>query len=143
MSQERESAERRNKRALKNALKTVAGIGLATIATVSLISSVQKDRVIEDQKITIEEREDEINYLKTEKDKEFETEVIDGKGKELKRDGENICSVCLVGKVTKVLIPCGHYAVCSSCITKLKAYNDSRCPICRRKFERAVVVYVN
>ncbi|ORX75359.1 hypothetical protein BCR32DRAFT_329840 [Anaeromyces robustus] len=140
----REEIQRQNKKAIKNVLKTVAGIGLATVATVGLISSIQKDKIIEEQQQTIDERDEEIDYLQKRREIAEEGNVYQGKGKELKNEnGENICSVCLLGKVTKVLIPCGHYAVCSSCITKLKAYNDSRCPICRRKFEKAVMVYVN
>jgi len=139
-----EEIQRRNKKAIKNVFKTVAGIGLATVAAVGVISSIQKDKIIEEQKQTIDERDEEIDYLQKRREADEETEVYKGKGKELKNEnGENICSVCLLGKVTKVLVPCGHYAVCSACITKLKAYNDSRCPICRRKFEKAIMVYVN
>ncbi|ORX41662.1 hypothetical protein BCR36DRAFT_219126, partial [Piromyces finnis] len=116
-------------------------IGLATVATVGILSSIQKDKIIEDQQQTIEERDEEINYLQKRREAE-EEDAFKGKGKELvNENGENVCSVCLLGKVTKVLVPCGHYAVCSACITKLKAYNDSRCPICRRKFEKAIMVY--
>jgi len=140
----RDEIRKQNKKAIKNVLKTVTTIGLATIATVGLISSIQKDKIIEDQKQAIDERDEEIDYLQRRREIEEEDKVIKGKGKELvNENGENICSVCLLGKVTKVLVPCGHYAVCSACITKLRAYNDSRCPICRKKFEKAIMVYVN
>ncbi|OUM69889.1 hypothetical protein PIROE2DRAFT_57145 [Piromyces sp. E2] len=140
----REEIRRQNKNAIKNVVKTVAGIGLATVAAVGILSSIQKDKIIEEQKQTIDERDEEIDYLQKRREVDEEDNVYNGKGKELvNENGENICSVCLLGKVTKVLVPCGHYAVCSACITKLKAYNDSRCPICRRKFEKAIMVYVN
>ncbi|ORY25035.1 hypothetical protein LY90DRAFT_706425, partial [Neocallimastix californiae] len=143
MADNREEIQKKNKKAIKNVLQTVAGIVLATSAAVGVISSIQKDKIIEEQKQTIDERDEEIDYLQKRREADEETKIYKGKGKELKNEnGENICSVCLLGKVTKVLVPCGHYAVCSSCITKLKAYNDSRCPICRRKFEKAIMLYV-
>jgi hypothetical protein len=36
------------------------------------------------------------------------------------------CTVCFDSKKTQVVIPCGHYALCIKCVTRVKL-----CPICR------------
>ncbi|KAG4098001.1 hypothetical protein H8356DRAFT_992492 [Neocallimastix lanati (nom. inval.)] len=143
MTDSREEIRRKNKKVVKNVLKTVAGIGIATVATVGIISSLQKDKVIEEQKCTIDERDKEIEYLQG-KEENGENEINDRKERELKiKNGEIICKVCHSSKVTEILVPCGHYAVCSSCITKLKTNNISKCPICKRRIDKAIKLYVS
>ena len=46
---------------------------------------------------------------------------------------EVICKVCLDQPADVVLIPCGHFLSCSSCLVKL-----SHCPICRREIRGSI-----
>jgi rubrerythrin len=43
------------------------------------------------------------------------------------------CSVCLVEKVNRVLIPCGHIVLCGGCADTIIAVAPRRCPICREE----------
>src|SRR5690349_13338599 len=38
------------------------------------------------------------------------------------------CVICLEEPKTMIMVPCGHYCLCTECSTKLKT---STCPICR------------
>jgi len=41
------------------------------------------------------------------------------------------CSVCLVEKVNRVLIPCGHIVLCGGCADTIIRDGPRRCPVCR------------
>jgi rubrerythrin len=43
------------------------------------------------------------------------------------------CAVCLVEKVNRVLIPCGHIVLCGGCADTILAVAPRRCPICREE----------
>ena len=43
----------------------------------------------------------------------------------------NICKICMNNKITHILIPCGHFIICSKCINILKKKNIFKCPFCR------------
>ena len=43
------------------------------------------------------------------------------------------CSVCLVEKVNRVLIPCGHIVLCGGCADTIIAVAPRPCPICREE----------
>lgn len=47
--------------------------------------------------------------------------------------GEPECVVCLEDPKTLVMVPCGHYCLCSSC--KIKIF---KCPLCRADISLAV-----
>jgi len=48
-----------------------------------------------------------------------------------KNEGETVCAVCWDRPATQVLVPCGHYGVCTTCLPNL----HSQCPICKKPFE--------
>jgi len=47
--------------------------------------------------------------------------------------GEPECVVCLEEPKTLVMVPCGHYCLCSNCKTKI-----FKCPLCRQVITLAV-----
>lgn len=49
------------------------------------------------------------------------------------------CVVCLDGKKTHLLVPCGHLCLCENCSNQL---NDGKCPICRRQYEKIIQCYL-
>lgn len=49
------------------------------------------------------------------------------------------CVFCLE-VATHATIPCGHMIVCESC--EWAAENESKCPICRRRFEGLLRVFI-
>jgi len=48
-------------------------------------------------------------------------------------EAKETCSVCLVEKVNRVLIPCGHIVLCGGCADKILEEAPRRCPICREE----------
>jgi rubrerythrin len=48
-------------------------------------------------------------------------------------EAKETCSVCLVEKVNRVLIPCGHIVLCGGCADTIIAVAPRRCPICREE----------
>ncbi|KAG7398578.1 hypothetical protein PHYBOEH_010852 [Phytophthora boehmeriae] len=58
-----------------------------------------------------------------------------------KRDAEKalVCVVCLVNKVDRVLIPCGH-SYCAACVERL---HRESCPICRQEIADSAVFRVS
>lgn len=44
------------------------------------------------------------------------------------------CKVCRDAEVKKLLMPCGHLAICAACLKRTMAI-DNRCPICRAKIK--------
>jgi len=43
------------------------------------------------------------------------------------REDEDLCVVCLTNKRDTVILPCGHYYLCASCVSKCA----DTCPVCR------------
>ena len=41
------------------------------------------------------------------------------------------CVVCMVTQATEVIVPCGHFALCSHCAPRTKQIN-AKCPLCRK-----------
>lgn len=56
-------------------------------------------------------------------------------------DGE--CVVCLDGRLTHLLVPCGHMCICAACSERLMSEMRPRCPICRTPCELAQRVYLS
>eukprot|EP00931_Biecheleriopsis_adriatica_P106845 TRINITY_DN8121_c0_g1_i3.p1 TRINITY_DN8121_c0_g1~~TRINITY_DN8121_c0_g1_i3.p1 ORF type:complete len:433 (+),score=91.18 TRINITY_DN8121_c0_g1_i3:190-1299(+) len=54
-----------------------------------------------------------------------------------KAEGETVCAVCWDRPATQVLVPCGHYGVCTTCLPQL----CSMCPICKKPFETHTRVF--
>lgn len=52
---------------------------------------------------------------------------------ERNHEAKETCSVCLVEKVNRVLIPCGHIVLCGGCADTIIAVAPRRCPICREE----------
>ena len=50
---------------------------------------------------------------------------------------ERVCKICLKNEVRIVFDPCGHLATCTKCSLDL-----NECPICRRKINKKIRVYV-
>merc|ERR1711933_237690 len=52
------------------------------------------------------------------------------------------CTICVVGKVDSVFLPCGHQSICFKCYEKDK--NRFRnCPICRVRITKVIKTYMN
>eukprot|EP00833_Pecoramyces_ruminatium_P010595 jgi/Orpsp1_1/1184627/evm.model.c7180000090300.1 len=115
-------------------------IKIAIAAAVSLftLSYVRKMAKINNQKHIIEENKEEIDYLR----KIIEDKIENGVNKNRKNEnGDYLCSICDEELVRKVLVPCGHYGICNSCINKIKKKLDSKCPFCRKKFSDSINIY--
>ncbi|CAC5362544.1 BIRC7_8 [Mytilus coruscus] len=51
------------------------------------------------------------------------------------------CKVCLINPLQITIQPCGHFAICGACCSRLK-YGNNRCPICRGPIDNTVRTYV-
>ncbi|XP_063437133.1 death-associated inhibitor of apoptosis 2-like [Mytilus trossulus] len=51
------------------------------------------------------------------------------------------CKVCLSNPLQITIQPCGHFAMCEPCFTRLK-YETNKCPICRVPIKNAIRTYV-
>jgi hypothetical protein len=51
--------------------------------------------------------------------------------------GGGICLVCMENPYDVVLIPCGHYCLCSVCAYKL--FKSGKCPLCRGNIEDVAI----
>lgn len=51
------------------------------------------------------------------------------------------CKVCLSNPLQITIQPCGHFAMCEPCSTRLK-YETNRCPICRGQITHTIRTYV-
>ena len=49
----------------------------------------------------------------------------------------NPCALCAAEERRLACLPCGHFAVCSSCATSLRS-----CPICRREINAFIRVFL-
>ena len=45
--------------------------------------------------------------------------------------GEEPCFICCESAVVDIAGPCGHGGMCGACFTRVWAYPDAKCPICR------------
>lgn len=61
-------------------------------------------------------------------------------------DCEEECVICMEGKKTHVLVPCGHRCVCQACADKLMMSSTTRaeakCPTCRVRLTQAIKVFL-
>jgi hypothetical protein len=53
------------------------------------------------------------------------------------QDDDATCPVCLDEERAIVIVPCGHYCLCSDCAFMLQK-STGKCPICRGTIEQAV-----
>lgn len=51
------------------------------------------------------------------------------------------CKVCLSNPLQITIQPCGHFAMCEPCSTRLK-YETNKCPICRGPITHTIRTYV-
>lgn len=52
------------------------------------------------------------------------------------------CCICITNTASHVCVPCGHQALCASCLASLSASNAlQECPICRRRVEQCIQVF--
>jgi ankyrin repeat protein len=56
-----------------------------------------------------------------------------------KTDDNKECVICLENNRTHVCVPCGHYALCAECSTKVKKMRQ--CPICRADIASCIKVF--
>ncbi|EER12096.1 conserved hypothetical protein [Perkinsus marinus ATCC 50983] len=55
-------------------------------------------------------------------------------------DDEDACKVCYERPIDTVLVPCGHFVVCSACVLRLDG-TDKQCPICRTTYQLAQKIF--
>ncbi|KAL3613203.1 hypothetical protein CASFOL_042952 [Castilleja foliolosa] len=69
---------------------------------------------------------------------ESQTEITNISQEEFERlqNEKIVCRVCFDQHINVVLLPCRHYALCSTCCEKCK-----RCPICRMYVDERLVVF--
>ena len=48
------------------------------------------------------------------------------------------CKVCLNADVGVVFLPCGHLVVCKNCAPNLRS-----CPVCRRRINETIKVFMS
>ncbi|KAF4661929.1 Baculoviral IAP repeat containing [Perkinsus olseni] len=53
---------------------------------------------------------------------------------------EDACKVCYERAIDTVLVPCGHFVVCSVCVLRLDD-TDKQCPICRTAYQLAQKIF--
>ena len=63
----------------------------------------------------------------------FKNLKIKLKNTELKNN-EIKCTICYEKNRNVILYPCRHLVLCQNCSETIKIYNDSKCPLCRTKF---------
>ena len=51
-------------------------------------------------------------------------------------NSEDHCKVCFSERIDAVMIPCGHFAICSACGKKL-----TECPICRQSIQKIQPIF--
>lgn len=59
-------------------------------------------------------------------------------GRQAQQDSDVICKICFQAPFDCVLVPCGHYMLCSACARVLEAQRLAHCPLCRTPIERHV-----
>ena len=60
------------------------------------------------------------------------------------KEEAELCVVCLEGKQTHAMIPCGHQCVCGPCSGRIvhpSASREPACPLCREPAMMAVCIY--
>ena len=58
--------------------------------------------------------------------------------KKIFEEGGEECVICMVNHYDRVIVPCGHFCLCVTCVTVLQRSSDPRCPMCRGSIEAAV-----
>lgn len=53
-----------------------------------------------------------------------------------KTEHNKICMICMDAKVDTIL-GCGHYAICSRCLSDLKTLGEYNCPLCKKLIEHS------
>lgn len=51
---------------------------------------------------------------------------------------QDTCKICFVNEINAVILPCGHFAICTICGQSLKG---KRCPICRKNIRRIQQIF--
>ena len=51
---------------------------------------------------------------------------------------KDTCKICFVNEINAVILPCGHFAICTVCGQSLKG---KRCPICRKGIKRIQQIF--
>jgi hypothetical protein len=54
-------------------------------------------------------------------------------------DEKELCTICSMSKMTIVLIPCGHFGMCPTCVKNVQKA-DNKCPWCRKNIEMCVSI---
>ena len=54
----------------------------------------------------------------------------------LKQEETQTCKICMIEKISRVFIPCGHATSCEKCTNEINI-----CPICRANIERSVEIF--
>lgn len=72
--------------------------------------------------------------------KKSEIKVLDEEFKvdKIYEEEGDICIVCMDQPYDMVIVPCGHYCLCSECTHAIRSGLDPRCPICRGDIKNAV-----
>lgn len=52
------------------------------------------------------------------------------------------CTICLAARRDSVLLPCGHFAFCAACATRLVDMEES-CPLCRERPVDTQTIYLS
>ena len=74
------------------------------------------------------------NYVKL----KSESEKMKVKNQEL--EDARLCKVCMEAEICFVFIPCGHFCTCENCAVN---GNLKDCPICRKKIENRIKIYLS
>jgi hypothetical protein len=54
-------------------------------------------------------------------------------------DENQLCVVCLENPREEVLVPCGHWVMCSECCAEIKS-SSNECPMCRQEIIESAAV---
>lgn len=51
---------------------------------------------------------------------------------------DKLCIICLDAEKTHVIVPCGHYCLCTACSKKI---TKDKCPICKGNITDIIRIY--
>eukprot|EP00931_Biecheleriopsis_adriatica_P106843 TRINITY_DN8121_c0_g1_i1.p1 TRINITY_DN8121_c0_g1~~TRINITY_DN8121_c0_g1_i1.p1 ORF type:complete len:430 (+),score=85.94 TRINITY_DN8121_c0_g1_i1:190-1290(+) len=108
----------------------------AAMEQVTTVHKAQKRQLESQLQETLQEKTMQQRQLESQLQEK--TQEISNISKMVKKQDEPAaCTVCWDRPGTQVLVPCGHFGVCTTCLPRL----DSKCPICKDSFESSTRVF--